>query len=246
MEIRATFPEQNNNANSRSRRRDLFELAVVYGMILLVIWTPRSVQPVFWGVAAVSTLAIAGFSFEGLEAMGLCRINLAQSLWGVAVALAVGLLAVALAVQMNTLHVPPSPVLFFKHYVGYIVWAAIQQLVLQCFFLSRTMRLFEDRTTAVALSASMFAIAHLPNPILTFVCWIFGVASCLFFLRYRNLFPIAVAHAILGISIAITIPGAVDHNMRVGLGYLTYVDKSALVHVVNPPLTNKVIPSPKP
>src|ERR1035437_1596512 len=191
MEITATFPEQNNNAKSRSRRRDLFELAVVYGMILLVIWTPRSVQPVFWGVAAVSTLAIAGFSFEGLEAMGMCRVNLAQSLWGVAVALAVGLLAVALAVQMNTLHVPPSPVLFFKHYVGYIVWAAIQQLVLQCFFLSRTMRLLEDRTTAVALSASMFAIAHLPNPILTFVCWIFGVASCLFFLRYRNLFPIA-------------------------------------------------------
>jgi hypothetical protein len=31
-----------------------------------------------------------------------------------------------------------------------------------------------------------------------------------------------MAHAIMGIAIAITIPGPVDHNMRVGLGYLTY------------------------
>jgi len=46
--------------------------------------------------------------------------------------------------------------------------------------------------------------------------------ACLLFLRYRNLYPLAMAHAILGITIAITIPGAVDHNMRVGLGYLHY------------------------
>jgi hypothetical protein len=246
MENVDSLPGQQPAANKRSRQRDLFELVFVFGLILLVIWTPRSVQPLCWGVSAILTLAIAGYSFEGLEAMGLCKVNLLQSLWGVAVALAVALLAVALAVRLNTLHVPPSPLLFFKHYAGYIVWATIQQMVLQCFFLSRSLRLLRDSTTAVALSASMFAIAHLPNPILTFVCWVCGVASCLFFLRYRNLFPIAMAHAILGISIAITIPGPIDHNMRVGLGYLTYVDKSALVHVVNPPVANKVIPSPKP
>lgn len=230
----------------RSRQRDLFELVFVYGLILLVIWMPHSVQPLGWGISAILTLAIVGYSFEGLEAMGLRKVNLLQSLWGVAVALAVALLAIALAMRLNTLHVPPSPLLFFKYYGGYIVWATIQQLVLQCFFLSRSLRLFRDNTTAVALSASMFALAHLPNPILTFVCWVCGVASCLFFLRYRNLFPIAMAHAVLGISIAITIPGPIVHNMRVGLGYLTYVDQSALVRVVNPPVTIKIIPSPKP
>ena len=31
-----------------------------------------------------------------------------------------------------------------------------------------------------------------------------------------------IAHAILGITVAITIPGPVVHNMRVGLGYVTY------------------------
>jgi len=31
-----------------------------------------------------------------------------------------------------------------------------------------------------------------------------------------------MAHAVLGITVAIAVPGPVDHNMRVGLGYLRY------------------------
>jgi hypothetical protein len=51
---------------------------------------------------------------------------------------------------------------------------------------------------------------------------VWGLAACLLFLCYRNLYPLALAHAIFGITIAITVPGPVDHNMRVGLGYLKY------------------------
>jgi membrane protease YdiL (CAAX protease family) len=71
-------------------------------------------------------------------------------------------------------------------------------------------------------------VAHLPNPILTVITLFFGLASCLFFIHYRNLVPLAIAHAILGICIGITIPGPVDHNMRVGISYLNYVDRTAL------------------
>ena len=51
---------------------------------------------------------------------------------------------------------------------------------------------------------------------------LWGLTACFVFLRLRNLYPLAMAHAIFGISIAITIPGPVVHNMRVGLGYFTY------------------------
>jgi hypothetical protein len=84
------------------------------------------------------------------------------------------------------------------------------------------------------MAAGIFSIAHLPSPILTPITLIWGFAACLIFLRYRNLYPLAMAHAILGISIAITIPGHVDHNMRVGLGYLTY--KHAHRPVTLPPI----------
>jgi hypothetical protein len=43
---------------------------------------------------------------------------------------------------------------------------------------------------------------------------------------------LALAHAILGISIGITIPGSIDHNMRVGISYLTYVDKTVLTKTI--------------
>jgi hypothetical protein len=225
-------------AAPRSRRRDLFELAGVFTLIMVVIWTPRPWQALLWAVAAGTLLYIAYTSFEGLELMGLCTANLVQSLWAVALAIVVAMAAVTLAGRFHTLHMPQTPFSFFQHYGLYVVWAAIQQIILQWFILSRSLRLLPNATAAAALAAGLFAIAHLPNPVLTVITLVFGLASCLFFLRYRNLVPLAIAHAILGISIGITVPGPIDHNMRVGISYLTYVDRSALSRTV-------VLPKPQ-
>jgi hypothetical protein len=214
--------------NARSRRRDLFELIGIYILILIVIWTPRPWQAVLWVIAAATIVCIAYLSFEGLTPMGLCKANLLRSLWAVGLAIAIAVPAVMLAGRLHTLHMPETPVKFVRHYGLYVVWAAIQQIILQWFFLSRSLRLLPDAPSAAAFAAGLFAVAHLPNPILTLICLITGFASCLFFIRYRNLVPLAIAHAILGICIAITIPGSLDHNMRVGISYLTYVDRSAL------------------
>jgi hypothetical protein len=216
----------------RSRRRDLFELGGIYALILTVIWTPRPWQAVLWVVAAVTIIYIAYLSFEGFGPMGLCTANLVRSLWAIAFAMAVALIAVLVAGRFHTLHMPDTPWAFCRHYGLYVVWAAVQQIILQWFFLSRSLRLLPDATSAAALTAGLFAVAHLPNPVLTLITLVFGLASCLFFLHYRNLVPLAIAHAILGICIAITIPGAIDHNMRVGISYLTYVEKTPLSKTV--------------
>jgi membrane protease YdiL (CAAX protease family) len=79
------------------------------------------------------------------------------------------------------------------------------------------------RPRAAALAAAViFSLAHLPNPILTVVTFVWGLLACLIFLSYRNLYVLAVAHAILGITVAMSVPGPVIRNMRVGLGYLKY------------------------
>jgi len=179
-------------------------------------------------IAAIITIYFAYLSFEGLRHMGLCTANLVRSLWAVGVATMVTLAAVALADRLHTLHIPPTPWLFVRHYGLYAVWAGVQQIILQWFFLSRSLRLLPDPTSAAAFTAGLFAIAHLPNPILTLITLVFGFASCYFFVHYRNLVPLVVAHAMLGICIGITIPASVDHNMRVGIGYLTYPDKTTL------------------
>jgi hypothetical protein len=107
-------------------------------------------------------------------------------------------------------------------YIAYAVWSGVQQFLLQGFFLVRFLRLIPGSWQAALVAAALFASAHLPSPFLAPITLIWGFVACLLFLRYRNLYPLALAHAILGITIALTVPGTLDHNMRVGLGYLTY------------------------
>jgi len=225
--MRALGTSATNRAKCRvrTRRRDLLELSGIYVLILAIIWTPRPWQFALWVIAGVSIISIACLSFEGWRPMGLCTANLVRSLWAVAFAMAVSMIAVVLADRLHTLRMPETPGLFLRKYGLYIIWAGVQQIILQWFFLSRSLRLLNNATSAAALTAGLFAVAHLPNPLLTLITLVFGLASCLFFLHYRNLVPLAIAHAILGVSMAVTIPGAIDHNMRVGLGYLTYVEE---------------------
>ncbi len=213
----------------RSKRRDAIEIAVAYALIMMVEWTPRPLQRVLWLVAATGLVVIIWRSFDGWQAMGFRAANLLRSLWIAAAALALAAVALAVTARMHTLHAPAGPLTFFVTYCAYAVWSGVQQFLLQGVFLLRFLRLI-PRPSAAALAASvLFATAHLPNPVLTPITFIWGLAACLLFLRYRNIYPLMIAHAILGITVAMAIPGPVDHNMRVGLGYLRY-DPHRQVH----------------
>jgi membrane protease YdiL (CAAX protease family) len=210
-------------ARKRSRTRIAFELALSYGLILLVIWTPRPYQKWLWWVAATTVVVVAALSFPGWRALGLRGHNLFHSLWVIGVALVLAAIAILVAAHLDTFHVPSGGFpAFIKTYWAYALWAGGQQLLLQGFFLPRCLALTRSRRWGAIAASVLFALAHLPNPILTPITMVWGLAACAVFLRYHNLFPLAFAHAIFGITIALTIPGPVDHNMRVGLGYLRY------------------------
>jgi hypothetical protein len=42
------------------------------------------------------------------------------------------------------------------------------------------------------------------------------------FRRYRILDPLAIVHAVLGLTLAFVVPDSLLHHMRVGIGYLRY------------------------
>ncbi len=154
--------------------------------------------------------------------MGFRGAGLWRSLWVVGVALLTAGAAVAFAARMHTLHEPAGLARWIRAFGGYAVWAFVQQFLMQGYFLLRLLRLAPSRSWAAIATAGIFAVAHLPNPILTPLTMLWGLGACLLFLKYRNLYPLALAHAAFGICVAITIPAPVMHNMRVGLGYLTY------------------------
>jgi membrane protease YdiL (CAAX protease family) len=205
-----------------SRSRDCLEIAGAYALILLVIWTPRPWQRILYLVAAAFIVGSFWRSFPGWKAMGLGAANLLRSMWLLSVALAFSACAVFIAVRLHTIHSPGGPTQFLERYSGYIVFALVQQALLQDFFLLRLLRLVRSPLVAALSASAIFSLAHLPNPILTVATFVWGFSACLFFLRYRSLYALALSHAILGITLAITIPGPVIRNMRVGLGYLTY------------------------
>ena len=212
----------NNAALSTPKSRDLRELVTGYALILAVIWTPRPLQCYLYLVTVVFLVIVIWRSFQSPQAMGLRTTNLLRSSWVVAVALAVSGISTLIAIHLQTLHGTVAPVDFIKRYWGYALWSFAQQLLLQDFFLRRFVNLTPGRVSAAFAAATIFSLAHLPNPILTVITFSLGLAACFIFLHYRNLYVLAIAHAILGITIAITMPAPLIRNMRVGLGYLTY------------------------
>jgi membrane protease YdiL (CAAX protease family) len=110
---------------------------------------------------------------------------------------------------------------FFSAALGYLFWALQQELMLQSFFFNRLERALGSGK-AVWVAAGLFALAHLPNPVLVPATLIGGLVFCKLFRRYRNIYTLVVAQTILGICFAATVPNTVHHHMRVGIGYLTF------------------------
>lgn len=222
LNLRTSPGIETTAATAPRRRRPFFELAIGYALILATIWTPRPLQKWLYLAAVAWILVTTLVSFPGWAAMGFRRGGFLASLWVVFAALVVAAGAVMVAASLHTLRHPMALRGWILTFGGYTVWSFVQQFLLQGYFLFRLVRLLPRREWAALAAAGIFAAAHLPNPILTSVTLIWGICACFVFLRFRNVYTLAAAHAILGITVAITIPGPVVRNMRVGLGYLTY------------------------
>jgi hypothetical protein len=140
----------------------------------------------------------------------------------VAVAAVLAGLAVVTAKEMHTLHRLHSSISLPAHFWGYLIWAVMQQFLLQIYFLLRLLRLLPGKVLPVVAAAGFFSLAHLPNPILTPVTLVWGVVACILFLRYRNIYSLGLAHGILGLCVAVIVPDSLHHHMRVGIGYYRY------------------------
>lgn len=49
-----------------------------------------------------------------------------------------------------------------------------------------------------------------------------GLFFCEMFRRYRNIFPLGLVHALLGLTLAASFSDAVLPHMRVGIGYIRF------------------------
>ena len=199
-----------------------FQLIVAYVFMERALWSSRLAFRNTWAfVAAITVLVFVLVDRPSRQRMGLSLPTSfgASLVLAVSFAMAVFLL---FAVRWAGGQIPANPTWPSLHLTWqYVVWALIQEFMLQSFFFTRCEELFGS-SAAVWVAATLFAAAHLPSPILTTFTLVAGLFFCEIFRRYRSIYPLGIAHAVLGMTIAVTMPDSLLHHMRVGIGYLRY------------------------
>lgn len=213
----SVFSGQETKSESRLTG-DLLEIALVYGLILIAIWTPQGrLNSIISLAAAVLTLLFA-FRKHSVRELGLGR-----PFAGILPIVAMGAMFVALiaaaGVALRSFG-PPQPLPWNRAW-QYGIWALLQEFIIQSFLFVHLEKYLGSRRT-VFYAAALFAAAHIPSPLLTSLSFFGALFFCEMFRRYRNIFPIGLVHAVLGLTIAASLPDHWLHHMRVGLGFLNY------------------------
>ncbi len=194
------------------------EILLVLLLLELVFWTPRSLLHTFLIVALLGSVLWFGLRRRTREELGFVWPS-RRGTWTI---LAVGCgvaVAIPLLVLLSGHPVPANPDWpKFRNLWPYVVWALGQQFLLQSFFYLRFESLLGARA-AVLVSSALFALLHLPNLPLTALTVLGGLFFTEMFRAYRSLYPLGIAHALMGIAIAYSFPDSLMHHMRVGLSY---------------------------
>ena len=188
----------------------------------LALWAPNRAVRNRWALLTMFTiLVLVLIDRPSLERLGL---RLPKTL-GASVVLGIGfamIMSMVILVNLAGGPIPANPTWPSLQSVwGYLIWALIQEFMLQSFFFNRLEELYGS-APAVWIAATLFATAHLPSPILTTATLIGALFFCEMYRRYRSIYPIGIIHAMLGLTIFLVTPDSLLHHMRVGIGYLRY------------------------
>lgn len=209
------------SARATGYGRALWELAVGYGLLQTALWTEGELRWMWAIAAAMWMVGVTIYNRPKLRELGLGWTGFARSIWVVVVAALVGAMMLFAGRLAGTLHGYVLHRRLLAAGSGYLFWTLQQQFMLQSFFFLH-LELLGSRK-AVWAAAGLFALAHFPNPVLVPATWIAGLAFCELFRRYRNIYTLAIAQAILGMCLAAAVPEAWHHHMRVGIGYLSWI-----------------------
>ena len=199
----------------RYRWTPLLRLFFPIALLEVALWSPLPVGILF-GIAALWYIAWQVYSAaSNARSIGLDLRGVLRESWllGATVVLALAILAAAyFSGSLHQLWGLRHPWVGVAIYIG---WAFAQEFMLQCFCVPM-LRAVVSRVSSLLLAGVLFAVAHLPNPSLTLVAFFAGVAFTAIYARRKNLYVVALIHAVLGLTLAVSAPDEWFHDLRVG------------------------------
>ena len=108
---------------------------------------------------------------------------------------------------------------FWSWALWLVMWGLMQQYVLQGFVNRRAQIIWGRGWPSVILVASVFALLHLPNPLLTLATFAGGVVWAAVYQREPNLLALGLSHSLMSLVLAVALPTDTLNNLRVGFKY---------------------------
>ena len=106
-----------------------------------------------------------------------------------------------------------------KGLMGYVFWALLQQIALNGFMVNR-LRVLNNPENICVVAGVLFMAIHAPNPVLMIATLVGGSMSAYYFIVYnRNVYVLALAHALIAASIHYFLPEAWHYGLNIGPNY---------------------------
>jgi hypothetical protein len=195
--------------------RLLFPLALLEA----ALWSPQPLA-ILCGVSALWYITWHLYQdTSSIHGLGLGLRGLWTGSWLLGATFAISVATLGIAYYSGSLHLLWGLRHPWYAVLVYACWAFVQEFMLQCFFV-RMLHALVSRAGVLLLSGVVFAIAHLPNISLTLLTFFAGIAFTVIYARIRNLYLVALIHAVLGLTVAVSAPDTWFHGLRVGRDFL--------------------------
>jgi membrane protease YdiL (CAAX protease family) len=230
MDVQSIEPRNPSLAGLRDRVRPALEILTVVGLLEAELWSLRATGPAWLNVLVygliVATLwlsherrrkADAGSAASKLGVFRSWLEVLAVSIvLSTVLVIAAGFLGDASETFEFVFLDKPAPKMI-QWVLGKFAAALGQQLALQWFLWPVCFELTRSRAAGTLLAAAIFALIHLPSPILVAITVVAGSAWIVLYQRTGRIAPLVLSHMILATLAHGGLPERLTYDMRVGL-----------------------------
>lgn len=204
---------------------ELIEVTIVLIAILLHIWLVPKINPFFVGGISVFIIGSWLYHKDTWEDLGLKWDFDKKYFWKLSQVVIVIIFFIFFLGLFFNEDLKLDADLFLEMgngLMGYIFWAFLQQIALNGFLVNR-LRILNNPENICIVTGVLFGAIHAPNPVLMVATLIGGSMSAYYFIVCnKNVYVLALAHALIAASIHYFLPDAWQHGLNIGPNYIRH------------------------